>query len=130
MIRLLARLILNLLANTVGLIAASLILPGFSIDALSLIVDVIIFSAVTTLVGPLLLKIAIQNIPALTGGIAFVTTFAGLLVTDILTDGLTIDGAATWLMASIIVWLFALLAGIILPIFLFKKTLEKRNSAN
>jgi putative membrane protein len=125
MIRLLARLILNLLANAVGLIAASLLLNGFSIDVLSIIVVTIVFSLVTLFAGPLMLKIAIQNIPAMTGGISLVTTFVGLLITDLLLDGLSISGANTWILASLVVWLFSLIGSVVLPLILFKKTLEK-----
>ncbi len=124
MIRLLARLVLSLFANTIGLVVASLVLDGFDINGVSLVVTVLVFSATTVLAGPLLLKIALTNIPALIGGIALVTTFVGLLVADVLTDGVTIDGVSTWVLASLIVWLSSLLAGIILPVFLFKKTLE------
>jgi len=125
MIRLLARLILNLLANAVGLVAASLLLDGFNIDTLSIVVVTVVFSLVTLFAGPLMLKIAIKNIPAMTGGIALVTTFVGLLITDVLLDGLSISGVSTWVLASLIVWLFSLIGSVVLPLILFKKTLEK-----
>jgi len=124
MIRLLARLILNLLANAVGLVAASLLLDDFNIDVISIIVVTVVFSLVTLFAGPLMLKIAIKNIPAMTGGIALVTTFVGLLITDVLLDGLSISGASTWILASLIVWLFSLIGSVVLPLILFKKTLE------
>ena len=125
MIRLLARLVLNLIANAVGLFVATLVLDGFNIDALSLITVTVIFSLVTVVAGPLLLKISLQNVPALTGGIALVTTFAGLLITDVVSDGVSISGVSTWVLATLIVWLCSLMAGIILPLILFKKTLQK-----
>ena len=79
--------------------------------------------------GNSLLKIRYcsRNLPALTGGVALVTTFVGLLVTDTLSDGLNVSGISTWIMASLIVWLCALLAGVILPLFLFKKALDTRD---
>jgi putative membrane protein len=36
-------------------------------------------------------------------------------------DGLTIDGALTWVLATVIVWAASLLAGLILPVFLLKR---------
>ena len=42
------------------------------------------------------------------------TTFLALLITDLLSDGLSIEGASTWLLATVIVWLGTLLAGVIL----------------
>jgi uncharacterized membrane protein YvlD (DUF360 family) len=45
---------------------------------------------------------------------SLVTTFLALLITDLLSDGLSIEGAGTWLLATVIVWLGTLLAGVIL----------------
>lgn len=127
MIRLLASACLHLIANAIGLIIAELILsPEFTINATSFVTATLIFTAVEVVAGPLLISISIRNLPALTGGIALVTTFVGLLVTDTLSDGLNISGISTWIMASLIVWLCALLAGVILPLFLFKKALDTR----
>lgn len=125
MIRLLAQLCLSFLANAVGLLAADLLLDKFSIEPLSLIFAVIIFSITTVVVGPLVLKIALKNVPALVGGIALVTTFIGLFVTNIFTDGLKINGLSTWVVASLVVWVFGLIASVLLPLVMFKKVLDK-----
>lgn len=127
MIRLLASACLHLIANAVGLIIAYMILsPEFTINATSFVTATLIFTAVEVVAGPLLISISLKNLPALTGGVALVTTFVGLLVTDTLSDGLNISGISTWIMASLIVWLCALLAGVVLPLLLFKKALDKR----
>lgn len=126
MIRLLVSLVMKLLANTVGLVAAALILDGFSISGLTFVLAVLIFTAVEVIIDPLLVKMSLNNLPALRGGVALVTTFVGLLVTDLISDGLSITGVSTWILASLIVWLFTLLAAVILPLFLFKKTLAAR----
>ncbi|MDO8736047.1 MAG: phage holin family protein [Thermoleophilia bacterium] len=126
MIRLLASGCLHLLANGAGLIIATLVLPGFSIDAVSLVTVTVIFTVVEVVAGPLLISISLKNVPALTGGIALVTTLVGLLVTDTLSDGLNISGISTWVLASLIVWLCALIAGLVLPLVLFKKALDTR----
>lgn len=86
-------------------------------------VSVLLFTAVEVLLGPFVLKMAIQYAPALRGGIALVTTFLGLLVTSWLTDGLRIEGVTTWVLAPLIVWLCVLLAAILLPMVLFKNVL-------
>lgn len=126
LIRLLASGCLHLLANGAGLIIATLVLPGFSIDAVSLVTVTVIFTVVEVVAGPLLISISLKNVPALTGGIALVTTLVGLLVTDTLSDGLNISGISTWVLASLIVWLCALIAGLVLPLVLFKKALDTR----
>jgi len=53
-----------------------------------------------------------------------VTTFVGLLVTTLISDGLQINGATTWLLATLVVWLAALLADLILPVLLVKKAVN------
>lgn len=125
----LIRALLHLIANAVGLLIADAVLSGFSITITSLVAVTLIFTAVEIILGPLLVSIAIKNVPALTGGVALVTTFVGLLITNYFSDGIEISGVSTWLLASLIVWGAALLAGVILPLFLFRKTLEAREKS-
>ncbi len=65
---------------------------------------------------------------AITGGIALVTTFFGLLVTTWLTAGLQITGFSTWVLATLIVWLFGVAAVLVLPMLIFKKALAQRSA--
>ncbi len=125
MIRLLASAVLHLLANTAGLLVAAAVLPGFSINGVAFVTAVLIFTITEVVAGPLIIKIALKNLPALVGGIALVTTLVGLIITDIFSDGLTISGLSTWVLATLIVWLGALIAGLVLPLVIFKKTLNK-----
>ncbi len=121
--KLLARMSLSLLANALALVVASILLAGFTINGLAFVVAVCIFTASTVILEPLITKIAQQNAPYLLGGIALVTTFAGLLVTTLVTDGLSITGIATWVIATLIIWLATIIASLILPRFLFKEVL-------
>ena len=124
MIRFLARTALTLLANAAGLLVAALLLPGFHIQPLGFIVSVLFFTGFEILLEPFVLKMAIKYIPALRGGIALVTTFAGLIVTVVFTSGLRIDNLSTWVLAPMIIWIFAIVANVVLPMFLFKKVLQ------
>lgn len=125
MIRLLARLIINILANAVGLLAAAAILDGFNVDGLSFAIAVLIFSLATTILGPLITKIALTNAPYLMGGIALVTTLVGLIITTVVSDGISVSGISTWLLATLIIWLFSIIGSLLLPLVIFKKTMEK-----
>lgn len=131
MIRLLASTVIHLLANAVGLAVATVLLSGFSINGVAFVMAVLIFTVVEVVAGPLIMKIALKNLPALVGGIALVTTLVGLIVTDVVSDGLSISGLSTWVVATLIVWLCSLLAGLVLPLVIFKKTLAaaKNNQA-
>ena len=125
MIRLIAATVVRLLANAFGLLVASLLLSGFSISGIAFIWAVVIFTLAEVILDPLILKLALTNVPAIRGGVALVTTLVGLIITNILSDGLTITGLSTWILATLIVWLAAVVAIIILPLIVFKKTLEK-----
>ena len=60
------------------------------------------------------------------GGVALIATFVALLVTDLVSDGLDIEGVGTWIAATVIVWLASLLAAFILPFLGLRKFLEER----
>lgn len=124
MIRLLARLTLNILSNAVGLVAAALLLDGFSIDGVSFVTAVLIFSLSIAVLSPLILSIALKNAHYLVGGIALVTTLVGLIITNAISSGISIDGLSTWILSALIVWAFSIIGNILLPLVLFKKTLE------
>ncbi len=125
MIRLLARLTLSVLSNALGLLMASIFVDGFTIDGVSFVIAVAIFSLATTILGPLIMKIALKNASYLMGGIALVTTFVGLLITDLVTDGISINGLSAWIISTLIVWIFTVIGSVLLPLILFKKTLAK-----
>jgi putative membrane protein len=128
MLRFLASSALYILANAVGLLVAALLLDDFTVTPLGFTVSVLFFSMIGIVFSPFILKLSIKYMPALRGGIALVTTFVGLLLTSLFTDGLTISGLTAWIMAPLIVWLCVVAAGIVLPMFLFKSVLAKRSS--
>ncbi|MBW4062134.1 phage holin family protein [Candidatus Saccharibacteria bacterium] len=130
MLRLLARFCITLIGNAIGLLIAAFALSGLSIDTLSFVVVVVVFTIIEIILGPLLEKIATANVPAMSGGIALVTAFVGLFLTNLFLNGLTITGLSTWIIAPLIIWVCTVLAAVILPLFLFKKTLRNRIDNN
>ena len=124
MIRLLVRVLLALLANAAGLYIASVMLDGFKISGSGYVTAVVIFTVTTLVLRPLIVSIALRSAPAIMGGIALVTTLVGLILTVLITDGLSISGLDTWILSTLIVWLCSLLAAIILPLFLFKEIMS------
>ena len=126
MIRLIVRLVIALAGNAVGLIVASLVLDGFDIDVTSFIVALVIFTITLALMTPFLANALRRNrsSSAALGGVSLIGTFVALLVTDLLSDGLSISGIGTWIGATVIVWLASLLAVFILPYLGLKKYLE------
>lgn len=124
MVRFLASSALTLLGNAVGLLVAALLLPNFHIQPLGFIVSVLFFTGVEIFLRPFIIKMSLRYIPAISGGIALVTTLVGLLLTSAFTDGIRITGLSTWILAPLVIWLSVVLAGIILPMFLFKQILS------
>jgi len=126
MIRFLISTAAYLIANAIGLAIAVALLSGFTIDPLSFVVAVVLFSLVQTILGPLITKISFKSFPQLMGGIALVTIFVGLFVTDMIMSGMQIGGIANWLAATLLIWLGSLIASILLPIYVFKQLAEKK----
>jgi len=129
-LRLIVSFAIHLVANAVGLLVANLVLDDLTIEAGPFLWAVLIFTVVETFAGPLIMKIALQNAKGLMGGIALVVTFVGLLVTEIIADGFDINGVSTWIAATVIVWLAAMLAGLIIPVILVKRGVESARANN
>ena len=126
MIRLLVRTAVLLLANAVGLIVAAVALDGMTLDATGFIIAVLVFTVVLALMQPFIAVQLRRRGSAALGGVALIATLVALIITTILTDGLSIDGAGTWIAAAVIVWAAALIAAFVLPLLGLKKYLEER----
>jgi uncharacterized membrane protein YvlD (DUF360 family) len=125
-IRLIVRGLIAVAANAVGLIVAASVLDGMEINVTGFIVALVIFTVVFALMQPFLAAQFRRSAPAALGGVALIATFVALVVTDLISDGLNISGVGTWIAATVIVWLAAVLAAFILPFLGLKKYLEDR----
>jgi uncharacterized membrane protein YvlD (DUF360 family) len=110
-----------LVASSVGLLLALLLLDGFRIDFVAFLLAVVIFSVATALLTPLVENLSKRYVPQLAGGVALAVVALGLLVTALIMPGMVIGGVANWLAATLLVWLGSLLAQILLPIYVFKE---------
>jgi uncharacterized membrane protein YvlD (DUF360 family) len=128
MIRFLLSIVVHFAANAVGLLVAAALLEGMSVSGTAFVIAVAIFTLIQAVVGPMIRQAAVKNAQALLGGTALVVTFVGLLVTSLISDGLRIEGMSTWLLATVIVWVAALLATLVLPLIFVKKAVEERRS--
>ena len=126
MIRLLVRMAVAVAANAIGLIVAAALLDGVHLNGGAFVVAVVIFTVVFALLRPFLFLQMRRRPAAAFVGAALLGTLVSLIVTDLLSDGLTINGAGTWIAATVIVWLAALLAAFILPFLGLRKFMEER----
>jgi putative membrane protein len=127
-IRFLVRTLIALVANAVGLIVAAIVLDDVELDATSFVVAVVIFTAVFVLLQPFLAVNLRRMGPGMLGVVSLLATLVSLIVTDLLTDGLSISGVLTWILAALIVWLVALVATLLLPFLGLKKFLDERRA--
>jgi putative membrane protein len=113
MTRLGIRVLLAVGANAIALLLAAAVLDGVEVEAASFIVAVAIFSLASLVVRPVVAWIVTERVRPLLGVVALVTTFIVLVITDLLSDGLAIDGAIDWILATVIVWAATLLYDVV-----------------
>ncbi len=110
--RFLLRIGLAVAANAIALLIAAALLDGVKINASGFLVAVVIFSIASFVITPLVTWIVARRVRALLGVVALVSTFVVLLITDLLSDGFSIEGATDWVLALLIVWGANLLLGV------------------
>lgn len=128
MIRFLVRTLVLLVANGIGLLVAAVVLDDMSMDVQGFLIDVVIFTVIVALMTPFLessMRRGSAGSAAL-GGVALIATVIALVVADLISDGLTIAGAGTYVLAAVIVWAASLLAAFILPFLGLKRFLSER----
>lgn len=128
MIRFLVRTLIAVAAAAIGLIVAAIALSGVSINATSFIEAVIVFAIAYALLTPFLASSLRRSRSAALGGVALISTLAALVITDIISSGLSIHGITAWLAAAVIVWAASVLAAFLLPYLGLKKYLEERQN--
>jgi putative membrane protein len=126
MIRLIITFVIQLASNALGLVVAASILDEMELSTSGFLVAVVIFTLVYMLMQPFFTQLALSKASALRGGVALVATLIALVVTEFVTDGLQISGAATWIEATVIVWLISLLGVLILPLIFLRNRVEDR----
>ena len=128
MIRFLVRTLVAVAANAIGLIVAAIVLDGVHLNFASFVVAVVIFTIVFAVLQPFLAVQLRRLGNGAIGATALIATLVSLLLTDLLSDGLEIDGVGTWIAAAVIVWLAALVAAFVLPFLGLKKYLDERRA--
>ena len=89
----------------------------------------LIFTVADILFSPLINQVASTRAPVLLGSTSLISTLIALILTTLISDGLSISGLSTWILATIIIWIVALVLRLVLPYVIFKKTLAKRAAA-
>ena len=128
MARLLISFVIQLAANALGLLVADQVLEDVNVSGAAFLVAVVIFTVVYAIAQPFLTQLALSKATALRGATALVATLIGLIITSLVSDGLSISGALTWIEATVIVWIVSLLGVLILPMIFVKKKVEEKRA--
>lgn len=104
--RLAIRFATSLVGIAVGVLLSSAVLSRFSIDAAAVVETTLLFWLVHLVVQLLALKVLVrQPSIALAGLLALASTIVALLIVNTIVSGLSIHGASTYVLATLIIWL-------------------------
>lgn len=126
MIRFLVNLAVYMAAAAIGLFVADMVVSGLSITyPIGFLTAVVIFGLIQAIVSPLLGRLTERRAEMLTGGVGLLSALVALLITSLMSDGLTLDGVGAWISASLIIWLASMLAGFILTLTVAKRVVQR-----
>jgi hypothetical protein len=115
MMQILLRTVALLGSWAIGLLVAAWVVPGVSVSVSGFIVAVVVFSVAQSILSLLILKLPHGYASLFLGGTALALTLVALGLASILTHGLTIHGPASWVAATVVVWLVTTFVAISLP---------------
>lgn len=107
-----------LAANTVALLAAWLLLDGVHVRVLFFVFLVVEFTIVSLVATWGIRSLVAKYARSLAPFASLAATFVTLLVTDLLSASLTIDGVLTWVFATLIVWAATLVVQYLAPLII------------
>ena len=93
-----------LVSSAVALLIAAVVLDGFDISTLAFPVLVVEFALILVIARAAIETLVDRNVQVSSCFAGLIGAFAALLVTDLLPDGLDIEGTSTWILATLIVW--------------------------
>lgn len=121
MIRLLIRIAVSLAVSAIALLVAALALDNFTISWGAFIVLVVVFGLILFVTRAALESIIDKNVHILSSFVGLIAAFVALLITDAVSDSLTIEGTSTWIWATLIVWGGTIIANLLFGRWLFRK---------
>ncbi len=121
MMRFIASIVVALVVSAVALLVAALLLDGFDVSTVTFPVLVIEFAAILLIARLALETVIDKNVHILSSFVGLIGAFVALVVTDLVSDGLSISGVSTWIFATLIVWGGMLLAGLLFGAALFRR---------
>ena len=110
---------------TIGLLVAARVVPHVSVSTSGFVVAVALFSVTQAMLSLVIVRLPHGYASLLLGGTGLVLTFVALSLAAAWTHGVTIGGAASWIAATIVVWLVTTVGAILLPDTLFRSPVKE-----
>jgi hypothetical protein len=111
---LILRLVVSLISSAVAFIVADLLLDDFVVTyPLGLIIPVALFTVATVLLGPVVSAMIEKYATWASIAVGLIITFLALLITDLVSDKLTIEGVGTWVIGTAIVWVASIVTALV-----------------
>ena len=129
MARFLVRTAVFLGSSAIGLLVAAWLIAGVSVSLSGFFTAVVIFTVAQGILSPFIFKMASRYATAFLGGIGLASTLVALILASVLTDGLRIRGAGSWIAAAVLVWLVSAAATLMLPVLMVGKKVTKRTGS-
>lgn len=121
MIRFLIRAAIFVGTAAIGLLIASWLVSGVTLRPSGFIIAVGVFALAQSLLAPFIFNVARQHAAPLLGGIGLVSTLVALIIASFFPEGLSISGASSWVLATLVVWIVSALGTWLLPLYLLKE---------
>jgi hypothetical protein len=116
----LLRAVVLLASWAIGLLVAARMVPGVSLSITGFIAAVVAFAVTQAILSLSILKLPHRYASLLLGGTGLALTIGALILASVLINGLTIDGMASWLATTVVVWLVTTIGAISLPELLIR----------
>jgi hypothetical protein len=118
--RILLRAVALLASWAIGLLVAARVVPEVSLSVTGFIVAIVVFAVTQAILSLSILKLPHRYASLLLGGTGLALTIVTLTLASTLTHGLTIDGMASWVATTVVVWLVTTIGAITVPELLIR----------
>ncbi|MDI3314792.1 MAG: phage holin family protein [Mycobacterium sp.] len=98
-----------------GLLVAAWVVPGVAVAASGFIVATLLFAVAQAGLSLLIVKLPRAYASLMLGGTGLALTVVALGLASALTEGLRIDGIASWVATTVVVWLVTTIGAISVP---------------
>ncbi len=100
------RVALNVVATAIALAVASTLLDGMHIGGpVDFVVAVLLFAGANLIVLPIAVALTARYVAGSLGLVALLANVVVLALTDVLSDGIDVDGVGTYILAVVIIWI-------------------------